>query len=178
MNNFDWPERFRDCWERAVEKYRQGNRDPAGYFEVADAEFLASIGASAQELYDFAEDWCVDGEPSFATALLVTAARRDFFLVVQRGRSSGRQMRLEEFPPAEAELAGFVWLPRIIAKARAKLRGQLPPQLMYCCGGDRKFLRGVNVHPADFLRAVWAARDDDQRIVEYVRAHATRSSGS
>ena len=45
---------------------------------------------------------------------------------------------------------------------------------MYCCGGDRAFLKKVNIHPADFLRYVWAAHDDDQKIVGYVVAQASR----
>ena len=66
-------------------------------------------------------------------------------------------------------MAGVAWLPRLIAKARAKLRGEMPGELMYGCGGDRAFLRRVNIHPADFLREVWSARDDDEKIIEYVK---------
>ena len=64
---------------------------------------------------------------------------------------------------------GIAWLPRLIVKARAKLRGEMPPELMYGCGGDRPFLRGVNIHLADFLRVVWAAGEDDRRVVEHVK---------
>ena len=84
----------------------------------------------------------------------MTAARRDYFLVVQRGQVSAPALRLDEFPAMEAEVAGLAWLPRIIVKARAKLRGELPAELMYCCGADRKFLLKVHIHPADFLREV------------------------
>jgi hypothetical protein len=63
-------------------------------------------------------------------------------------------------------------LPRLIAKARAKLRGEMPPDLMYCCGGDRAFLNKVGIHPADFLRTVWSARDDDRKVIDWVKAKA------
>jgi hypothetical protein len=43
---------------------------------------------------------------------------------------------------------------------------------MYSCGGDRKFLRSHDIHPADFLRAVWAAGDDDSKAAAYVRRAA------
>ena len=59
---------------------------------------------------------------------------------------------------------------QVIVKARAKLRGELDPDLMFCCGGDRKFLADHGgIHPADFLRQVWAAGEDDTRIAAYVR---------
>jgi len=63
-------------------------------------------------------------------------------------------------------------LPRLIEKAKAKLRGEMPPELMYCCGGDRAFLREHGIHPADFLREVWAAGDDTKKILQYVRQNA------
>ena len=33
---------------------------------------------------------------------------------------------------------GIAWLPRILVKARLKLRGEMPADLMYGCGGDRQ----------------------------------------
>lgn len=169
MNHYDWTPEFRQGWERAVELYRAGDRQPAHY------PAIPGIGCSAQDLFHFAEDWVSSQEPSYDTALLVTAARRDYFLVVQRGQPSGRVVPVEEFPEKTAELAGFAWLPRIILKARCKLRGELPDELMYCCGGDRPFLKSVNIHPADFLRAVWAAHDDEQKIVDYVKQCSCQS---
>jgi hypothetical protein len=166
MGHYDWTQTFHQLWDKAVAAYRSGNRNPAGYFNAEETGFLAGIGCSAQELYDFAED---AGELSYDTALLITAARRDFFLVVQKGQPSKRIVPVEGFPAKEAEVAGFAWLPRLILKARCKLRGEMPAELMYCCGGDRAFFKKVNIHPADFLREIWAARDDDQKIVEYVK---------
>ena len=75
-----------------------------------------------------------------------------------------------DLPTFGDELGGMAYLPRILRKARAKLRGELDPDIMFCCGGDRKFLREHGgIHPADFLRQVWAAGDNDMKIVEFVR---------
>jgi hypothetical protein len=172
MNEYDWVAQFQLCYDKAVGQYRQGNRQPATYFNADDSAFLASIGHTAQELYDFAEDGCNGSEPSFGTALLIASARRDFFLTVQKGKPSGRTIPMANLPAKFAEVAGFKWLPRIIVKARAKLAGEMPAELMYGCEGDRKFLSSVNTHPADFLRYVWSARDDDQKIIEYVKRQA------
>ena len=76
-----------------------------------------------------------------------------------------------DLPLREAELEGIAWLPRILVKARAKLRGELHPDIMYCCGGDFAFLRGQDVAPADFLRVIWASGGDDAKVLAYLRRH-------
>ena len=50
----------------------------------------------------------------------------------------------------------------------------MSPKFMYSCGGDRAFLKKVDIHPSDFLREVWAARDDDQKIIEYVKKQTSK----
>ena len=169
MNNYNWAETFQQLYEKAVEQYAAGNKQPASYFNADETAFLASIGCTAQELYDFAEDWCKYKEPVFGTALLIASTRRDYFHVIQRSKPSGSTIRMEDLPAKDAAVEGFAWLPRIIAKARAKLRGEMPADLMYGCGGDRKFLASVNIHPSDFLRHVWSAGDDDRKIIAYVK---------
>jgi hypothetical protein len=165
MSQYDWADAFRRCYDKAVTAYRAGNRQPGKIFNSTESAFLAGIGCSVQEVYDFVED----GEPSFETVLLITAVRRGFFQMVQHGQLSAHVVSMAELPPKTAEVAGFPWLPRLIAKARAKLRGEMPLDLMYGCGGDRAFFKRANIHPADFLRVVWAAGEDDRKIIEYVK---------
>jgi hypothetical protein len=141
-------------------------------FDTAQSKFLGELGATPQEIFDFVEDTFYGGEPGFETTLLITAARREYFLSVQAGKRSGRVIDMDKLPPKSARLEGIEWLPRIIEKARVKLRGEMPPDLMYCCGGDRDFLREHGIHPADFLREVWAAGEDVQRILNFVRKSA------
>ena len=71
-------------------------------------------------------------------------------------------------PPKDQKARGMAWLPRILPKARAKLRGELPPEVMYCCGGDREFFKSSNIHPAEFLSIVCFFGDDDSEIIEWV----------
>jgi len=172
MNNYDWTGKFQKLHDKAVALYAGGNRQPATYFDANEAAFLAGIGHTAQELYDFAEDAVKYGEPSLADAVLIAAVRRDYFLVIQKGKPTGHNIRVEDLPAKTAAVEGFVWLPRIIEKARAKLRGEMPDELMYGCGGDRNFLKSVNIHPADFLRFVWSAGDDDAKIIAFVKEQA------
>lgn len=168
MNQYDWPIAFRQIFEAGVKKYRSGGRAPKNFFPADHQDVLDSIGCSSQELFDFVEDFCNYGEPVFETALLTTAVRRDYFLTVQKGKKSGHLVPMESLPAKSAEVDGIAWLPRLIVKARAKLRGEMPPELMYGCGGDRPFLRGVNIELADFLRVTWAAGEDDRKIIDYV----------
>jgi hypothetical protein len=43
---------------------------------------------------------------------------------------------------------------------------------MYCCGGDRRFFKAHDIHPAEFLRVVWAYEARDDRIVDWVEARS------
>lgn len=172
MNTYHWDETFRALHKKAVEQYEAGNRQPESYFTEHERHWLNDQGCSAQEVYDFAEDYCSDQEPSFGTALLITAVRRDYFLWDQKGRPSDRTISMENLPPKEEKLGGHEWLPRIIEKARAKLRGEMPADLMYGCGGDRAFLSKVGVHPADFLNLIRRCGEDREAIVDYVQRHA------
>ena len=168
MQNIDWAENFKKLYDHAVSAYHAGERNPAAYFSSQHTAFLAAIGGSPQEVFDFVEDWCQGGEPAFETVLLVTSVRRDYLQVEQSGRPSGKVVDSDQLPAKRAELGGIPWLPRIIQKAEAKLRGEMPPELMYGCGGDREFLRSVNIHPADFLRFVWSAEGDPQKVLAFV----------
>ena len=105
--NYDWTEKFRQCYDKAVAEYGKGNRQLTTYFNAEESAFLASIGCSAQEVYDFAEDWCTGQEPSFATVVLITSVRRDFFRVVQNGKPSTRKVSMADLPAKDAEAAGF-----------------------------------------------------------------------
>lgn len=169
MNPCEWPQHFHRLHDQAVALYREGQRDPARFFARADLDFLAQIGCSAPEIYDFAEDFVQGGDPDFDTALLITAVRRDYFLVMQKGKITETIQPESTLPLRQDELGGIAWLPRIIEKARRKLAGTLSSDVMYDCGGDRRFLREHRIHPADFLRRVWAAQGDDSQILAWVR---------
>lgn len=165
-----WSDQFLELYRRCLAAYRGGNKDFMSYYSDADLSFLASIGYKPRELFDFVEDFVDEGEPSESTALLIAAVRRDFFLVVQNGEASQHEISRDELPSFGDELEGIAYLPRIITKARAKLRGELDPDMMFGCGGDRKFLREHGeIPPADFLRHVWAAEEDDQQIVAFMK---------
>jgi hypothetical protein len=170
MSEKNWEQELKDIYHNAVDRYLQGGHTADSLFNPGEVIFLTSIGHTAQEVYDFAEDKVKDGEPDWETFLLIAAARRDYFLVEQDGEYSSSIVESDSLPSKEDEVEGIVWLPRIIEKAKAKLRGEMNPDLMYGCGGDRRFFRDNNVHPADLLRHVWAADGDDQKVIAYVKA--------
>lgn len=167
----EWNDRFIELFDECVSQYRLGEKDYNRYYSKEDLEFLHSIGYKPREMFDFVEDFADGGLPSPSTALLVASVRRDYLLTVQKGVwEDASLVAPADLPTFGDELDGIVYLPRIILKARAKLRGLLDPDIMYSCGGDRKFLREHGgIHPADFLRHVWAAGSNDESIVKFVR---------
>ena len=167
-----WDTSFLSLFDRCVAQYRSGHRDFTRYYAVEDIVFLVSIGYKPREFFDFVEDFCeYDGEPSSSTALLIASARRDYLLTVQKGVLSRVEISPESLPPKpDASLGGIPWLARIVVKARAKLRGELHPEIMYGCGGDRQFWHRHGIHGADFLRAVWAAGEDDAKVLSWLQA--------
>lgn len=169
MGSYNWSERLRAIYDKTIDLYRGGNRDLSSYFTQEETAWLASVGLRPINLYDWAEDATGAGEPDWSTALLIAAARRDYFLVHQKGVAATTVTEASELPPKDAELDGVPWLPRIIAKATCFLKGGLCHDIMYGCGGDRRFLKAHDIHPADFLRAVWASGGDQDKVLAYVR---------
>jgi hypothetical protein len=163
-----WTRNLRAVYDKATSLYRDGKRDDATYFSDDEKDFLASIGLRPINVYDYAEDFVTSGEPDWETFLLIAAARRDHFLFEQKGLANPEEIRPDQLPPKRATLDGIPWLPRIIQKARCFLEGALCHDIMYCCGGDRHFLREHGLHPADFLRAVATAKGNDQKILSFV----------
>ncbi|MGB0743325.1 MAG: DUF5069 domain-containing protein [Opitutales bacterium] len=173
MDHYNYQKTLKTIWEEAVAKYEAGNREPDSYFDEATLGQLASIGLNTMDVYDYAEDFVSGGEPDFETFLMVCEARRDYFLTVQEGKLSEQKISSEALPPKDAEIKGIVWLPRIMPKAYGKLKGELPPETMYGCGGDRRFFKENNIHPSEFLRAAWAYEEDESRLIDWVVARKT-----
>ena len=171
MNNQTWDTTFRELFERCAKLHRAGDARGVNWFTANDKAFLDSIGYTTQEFFDFVDDHCRYGAegPTLETALLVAAVRRDYFRVVQNGRRTGKTVPPSELPPKPAAVDGIPWLPRLIVKARAKLKGEMDPDTMFGCGGDRAFFEQHKLHPADFLRVAWAAGDDDRKIIDFVK---------
>ena len=171
-SNTAWDQEFTALFERCVGKFRQGNEDFTTYYTPADSAFLESIGYQPREFFDFVEDFCNYGEPVLSTAVLIAAARRDYLLTIQKGEKSTAVLQPATLPAKDdSSLGGIRWLKRIIPKAVAKLRGELHPDIMYGCGGDRAFFALHNVHGADFLRAVWAYDGDEQKVLDWLKGN-------
>ena len=164
--NDDWKLEFRNVWNRGVAAWKAGRRSARTMFTPPDVAFLAGIGCTAQELFDFVDDSLGYNDLDFDTALAVTAIRREYFLDVMHGQATGRVVPMSALPAKSAQVDGIAWLPRLIAKARVKLRGELNPDLMYGCAGDRPFLRGHCMTLPQFLQLVWDKADDDRAIVD------------
>lgn len=170
--SYTWDSTFSALFDRCLTRYRAGDTEYSGYYSADDLSFLDSIGYQPREFFDFVEDLAEIGEPSLTTAVMIASVRRDYLTEIMHGAKSDHILDPASLPAKTSEVDGFVWLPRILVKARAKLRGELDPNTMFCCGGDRAFLKRHDIAPADFLRAVWAAGDDDAKVIDYVKRNS------
>jgi hypothetical protein len=166
MDQESWKTEFHSVYSRGISNWRSGRRVSHKLFNEQDLRFLNSIGCSAQELADFVEDFCTDGEPDFETVLEVQTIRKDYFTHVLGLKHAEHTARMEDLPPKSEAVDGIAWLPRLIVKARLKLRGEMPSDLMYGCGGDRPFLRRMRSSLPEFLRLVRDCGEDTRRIVD------------
>lgn len=169
MKHYDFARQFRALYDQAVALHARGQRGAGTFFSADESAWLAANGLTAQHLYDYAEDHNgYAGEPGFEHALAIEFVRRDYFLNVQGGRPSSTVLDPGQLPAKTDAVRGIEWLPRLIPKTKAKLRGELPASLMYCCGGDRAFFRRHDVLPAEFLTVVWRHLADDAAIVDWL----------
>lgn len=169
LTHFDFPTVFRKLYQKGFKLYQEGQRGADTFFDEEERAWLTANGITLQYMYDYAEDDVVDGEPGFGNALTIEAIRRDYFLNEQGGVPTGIVADPADWPGKSEEIDGIRWLPRILPKARAKLRGELPPSMMYSCGGDRNFFHTHNIMPAEFLALIWRHIDDDDAIVAWVK---------
>lgn len=169
MENYNYQETFKKLYVKSVELYRSGKLDKSTWFNAEELAFLESNGWRVQDFYDYGEDQVHGGEPSYEIAQSIEQVRRDYFLHIQNGVASAHRIETASLPPKPEAVDGIEWLPRIIQKAIGKLKGELSEDIMYCCGGDRNFLKTHDIHPAEFLRLVWAKMDDTQAIVDFVK---------
>jgi len=174
MTHYTFAHTFRSLYDQAVADYAAGKRGADTFFDAAQTAWLAANGLTAQHLYDYAEDHNNYGEPGYDNALTIETVRRDYFLNVQNGVASTAVADPDTWPAKDAAIDGIGWLPRILPKARAKLRGELPASMMYGCGGDRNFFKTHDILPAEFLSLIWRAGDDDQAVITWVKARARR----
>jgi hypothetical protein len=130
MKNFH-TENLAEIWHRAVNLYESGHQNADEFPIENDLSFLQSLGMNKMDVFDFAEDWVCEGEPDLASFLLIHEHRRDYFWEVQNRIESTRKLDPTSLPAKDSEIEGIRWLPRIIPKAKAKLRGELPPETMF-----------------------------------------------
>ena len=171
MKNF-YTEKLVEIWQKSVHLYESGHKNSKSFPIDEDLPFLEELGMNKMDIFDFAEDWLCEGEPDLPTFLLIHEQRRDYFWEVQKKVASTERLDSSTLPPKDSDINGIRWLPRIIPKAKAKLRGELPPETMFCCGGDRHFFHQNNIHPSEFLGVVRQAENDDQKIIDWVIGRA------
>lgn len=170
MKHYNYQKTLETLWQKGVEQYKAGTRGAENLYDANETQWLRDNGITTQEIYDFVEDYTRDGEPDFTTFALITDVRRSYFLEEMGGKYTGKRIDPSTYPPKTEAVNGIVWLPRIIEKAKAKLRGELDADSMYGCGGDRRFLKEQDIAPSQFLRKVADNIDNKQAVIDWVVA--------
>ena len=127
----DWKQRFRALFNEGVERHKAGRQSPNTMFEADEIQFLESIGCSSQEMFDFCDDYVRWDDVIYDHVEELQTVRYEYFKNELNSKPASRRMEMGEFPEKSDEVEGIAWLPRLIVKARAKLDGQLPADLMY-----------------------------------------------
>ena len=130
MSN-DWKIQFHAVFDTGVDRRKDGCSDPDSMFERDEVSFLESIGCSAQEMFDFCDDYVGWDDVIYEHVEALQAVRYEHFTKELNGQPADTRMEMSKFPAKTDEVEGIAWLPRLIVKARAKLAGQLPADLMY-----------------------------------------------
>jgi hypothetical protein len=173
-----WAHQLEELYQTALSKYRDGLRlADDSFFSNDEVNWLAGIGLRPIHVFDYVEDFVRGGSPDWNTFLLVVAVRREHFLMQLGGIWPGKEIPAADLPAKEDAWDGMPWLPRITAKARCFLAGSLASDLMYGCGGDRKFFRTTGVTPPDFLRVVLKVGKDDAAVTRFVQSGGVQLPG-
>lgn len=162
-------------WQSAVDLYSLGKTDADTFPIDQEIPILSSLGMSKIDVFDYAEDWCLHQTPDLLTFILVHYERWSFFTEEQNNIPSDKRLDPKDLPDKTKHIRGILWLPRILPKARAKLKGELPDGVMFGCGGDRQFFQSNHIHPAQFLRLVRRFGDNDEAIIEWVETRKNQS---
>lgn len=165
MNHYEITKVLSKLWEKSVQLHREGNKSPDTHFSIEEKSELSSLGLGVMDVYDYTEDFVSSEDPDYGTFLLINMERVLYFQEVLQQKPATAQLTGDDLPPKTAAVNDIEWLPRILAKARGKLEGTLSDEIMYGCGGDRRFLRSCGIHPVELLRKVSREPDDKQVIL-------------
>ena len=122
MSDNDWSDQFRAVFADGVKRYRAGQREVASFFTDEESAFLTSIGCTAEELFDFVEDYSNGGDPTFETVRGM-AVRREYPVRAEWCHPSISE-RWTSFRPSRP--VEGIRTPRIIEKARPNCVANYP----------------------------------------------------
>ena len=77
MSTIPWEQQFRQVYDRGVTAWRAGKQSPSAMFNREDAAFLATIGCSVPELFDFVDDSLRYDDLDFETTLAFVVKAQD-----------------------------------------------------------------------------------------------------
>lgn len=164
------PAQFNTLFDKCLAQYKSGNTNFDSYYNQEDLAFLASIGYKVREFFDFIEDYGDAQVPTPQEAIAIAQIRQNYLQQEQAGTPSTHEISHDELPVFGETIQGIDYLPRILFKATAKLKGELDPDIMFGCGGDRRFISKFPAYTlSSFLQLVWDSNFDGDKIAEALK---------
>ena len=123
-------------------------------------EWLACSG-----FFDYAED-AVNNAPSINRSV-IEQVRREYYLHIQKALLRQTEFRPPNSPPKAMPSTGLLGYHASCQKPEGSFSAIRRDNVLLWWRPN--FLATHDIHPAEFLRIVWANLDDDQGIVEFVK---------
>ena len=104
MTHYSYQENLEKLWKTGVERYKSGRRTVENIVVDEEEIFLTSIGLNVIDLFDYVEDFVLEGEPTWNTFAAICEVRRNYFLQCQKGTPSIHVVKMDELPPKKRRL--------------------------------------------------------------------------
>ena len=168
----EWKQQFTQLYQKCIQRYQStASQDWDSYYDDDELKFINSLGCQPRELFDYVEDFVDEGAPSQEIPLAIAEIRKRYFQENQNSQASKKRILPQELPGFGEKLEGIAYLPRIMKKAEGKLKGELDPDIMFGCGGDRHFLRkNGEIQESEFLLKIWENLDDLSVIPQWIKS--------
>ena len=76
MTHYNYQEKLEELWKTGVERYKSGRRTVENIVDDGEEIFLTGIGLNVIDLFDYVEDFVLEGEPTWNTFAAICEVRR------------------------------------------------------------------------------------------------------
>ena len=79
MRHYHYLGNLESLWNVGLERYQAGLKTPDTILEEKEVELLKSLGLKVMDLFDYVEDYTLEGEPDWNSFAAICEVRRNYF---------------------------------------------------------------------------------------------------